>query len=199
MQSNFLGTGLHKQKRIDVEVNLLEGWISSRGQIVREFQVLMLMFCASLCALLILLQPVLAIRSSAKEALTKVDTQMKMVSSQISVLKASADRVKPEVKRAALVSERGTYQMEFLNSIKSLANAAGSNVVLHRVQFDVLGGISNAHGRANGVNTDSSRAFINELSRTGSRANQLVVRPSSSFFEKGVEFDFEQKTPLEAR
>ncbi|MEI7986114.1 MAG: hypothetical protein WCI55_10840 [Armatimonadota bacterium] len=197
VQGNTTGSAQHKVKTINVEVNLLDAWVTQRVDLEGTFYRKVVALALILLLGAFVLPVLLANRSSTavkyKLAQTNLETQIKRKES----LQKTAKQVTPSIQMDDMVVRCHRFSNSYLNELTKIINSAPTLMYFEQFQTEVVNAECTIKVLANAANPDIGREFVDSASKGTNvlAATQTSVR-QSQLTRTSIKFDFIKRVSL---
>lgn len=197
VDASSTGSGQHKIKTINVEVNLLDAWSTQRSEleakILKKFAVLAAILLAAIGLL-----PVLSSFGSdnarqLKSATAALEDRQKFfnhLDSQVKVLN-------PSIERDTLVTQCHGYSQQVIDEVARIVNASPTGVFFDQMNIEVTNGDLTVKLAANAMSPALARQFVeaagqgnNVISSTQTSIKQTQLSDTS------IKFDYIKKVSI---
>lgn len=197
VQGNITGSAQHKVKTINVEVNLLDAWVTQRVDLEGTFYRKVVALALILLLGAFVLPVLLANRSSTavkyRLAQTNLETQIKRKES----LQKTAKQVTPSIQMDDMVVRCHRFSNSYLNEITKIVNSAPTLMYFEQFQSEVVNAECTIKVLANAKSPDIGREFVDSASKGTNvlAATQTSVR-QSQLTRTSIKFDFIKRVSL---
>ncbi len=197
VQGNTTGSAQHNVKTINVEVNLLDAWVTQRVDLEITFYRKLVALALILLLGAFVLPVLLANRSSTavknKLAQTNLESQIKRKES----LQKTAKQVAPSIQMDDMVVRCHRFSNSYLNEITKIINSAPTLVYFEQFQTEVVNAECTIKVLANSASPDVGREFVDSASKGSNvlAATQTSVR-QSQLTRTSIKFDFIKRVSL---
>ncbi len=198
LEASSPGRGLPKTKSINVEANILDGWLRERNRLVDRVTrrvlgiiIVLLIGCATLPKLWSMYSVAKGKDAVASKTLATIATRLNATQ------KASAD-AQPILDQDSMLQESRKKMELAVDHVLLILNAAPSNVAIASLKAEVMGGELTIQCKADAAGSDSGRAFVDEASKGPSTlsALQAFTRSSDVFGDKSIAFNFVKRVKV---
>jgi hypothetical protein len=198
-ESTLLGRGLHKNKSINVEANLLDEWLSERRSLESRVRLRYTITFGIVLACAVLIPAGLSLVANASRTEKVSQERFDAMELQMKALDAKGKAAEPVLRYQDLaVTERRRDDL-FLGHILLIFNAAPNKVVLSKLKADVVGGDETIVCSAESEDLASGNEFVNDASK-GPNVEFAVLsssHKSSTLAKEGIGFDFNKKVGVD--
>jgi hypothetical protein len=197
VQGNITGSAQHKVKTINVEVNLLDAWVTQRVDLevtfYRKVVALALILLLGAFVLPLLLGNRSATAVKYKLAQTNLETQIRRKES----LQKTVKQVTPSIKMDDMVVRCHRFSNSYLNELTKIINSAPTLMYFEQFQTEVSNAECSIKVLANAANPDVGREFVDAASKGSNvlAATQTSVR-QSQLTRTSIKFDFIKRVSL---
>ncbi len=197
VQGNTTGSAQHNVKTINVEVNLLDAWVTQRVDLEITFYRKVVALALILLLGAFVLPVLLANRSSTavknKLAQTNLESQIKRKES----LQKTAKQVAPSIQMDDMVVRCHRFSNSYLNEITKIINSAPTLMYFEQFQTEVVNAECTIKVLANSASPDVGREFVDSASKGSNvlAATQTSVR-QSQLTRTSIKFDFIKRVSL---
>lgn len=197
VQGNTTGSAQHNVKTINVEVNLLDAWVTQRVDLEITFYRKLVALALILLLGAFVLPVLLANRSSTavknKLAQTNLESQIKRKES----LQKTAKQVAPSIQMDDMVVRCHRFSNSYLNEITKIINSAPTLMYFEQFQTEVVNAECTIKVLANSASPDVGREFVDSASKGSNvlAATQTSVR-QSQLTRTSIKFDFIKRVSL---
>ncbi|MEI7576647.1 MAG: hypothetical protein WCK51_07125 [Armatimonadota bacterium] len=198
VDANLTGLGSAKTRSINVEVNLLNEWSSSRAAMQVEIQRQMLVLAGVCLAGLVLLPAVSTWRSNVfegtNESVKKRDAALR---DQKQLAKTVAE-VTPSLDFAEMRGNCNKYRNYLFNESHKFLESTPETVRFDSLKIEAMGGELSFKVVANARSAADGRRFVEAAGRgrNVSASNQTAIRQSQVMGDDGVVFDYLKKVKV---
>lgn len=198
VDANLTGLGSAKTRTINVEVNLLNEWTSSRAAMQVEIQRQAFVLTGVCLAGLILL-PSVSTWHGRVSAGTNESVKMRdaALSQQKNLAKTVAE-ITPSLDFAEMRQNCNTYRNHLFTEAKKFLEATPETVRFDSLKIEAMGGELSFKVVANARSAADGRRFVEAAGRgrNVSATNQTAIRQSPVMGEDGIVFDYLKKVKV---
>jgi hypothetical protein len=197
VQGNITGSAQHKVKTINVEVNLLDAWVSQRADLEIAFLRKTLALVLIALSGVVVLPMLFVQRGNVVHELSGYEAKLKISLQSKSELQRKAKLVEPSIQMDEMVIRCHRFSNSYLNELTKVINSAPSLIYFEQFQTEVTNAECSIKVLANAANPDVGREFVdiaskgtNVLAATQTSVRQSQLTPTS------IKFDFIKRVSL---
>lgn len=200
VDANLTGLGSAKNRSINVEVNLLSEWSSSRASLRVQIQRQIFILAAVCVAGLITLPVVSAWRSQVFEATNAVVINRAAALKEQATLARTVAEVTPSIDFAEMRKNCNKYRNSLFQESFKFIHATPASVRFESLKVEVNGGEISFKVVANAQTAAEGRRFVEAAGkgRNVSASNQSAIRQSQVLGSDGVVFDYLKKVKVQS-
>ncbi len=198
VDANLTGLGSAKSRSINVEVNLLDEWSSSRAsmqvQIQRQFMIL-----GAVCVAGLIVLPLLSKwRSNIFESTNAVVQERAQKVAERKKLASQVAEVTPSIDFAQLRENCNRYRNALFQETFRFTEATPASVRFESLKIEANGGELSFKVVANAKTAAEGRHFVSAAGRgrNVTTSNQTAIRQSQVLGADGIVFDYLKKVKV---
>lgn len=198
MDASTTGSGQHKIKTINVEVNLLDAWAVQRIDLEsKAFRKLILL--AGLAFFATVMIPLLASLGSEKaKRLATANANLANFTHSRDDLEKEAKKVAPALARNEVLTRSHQMSTSFFDELARVINASPSEMYFEQLQTEITGGECLMKIIADATTQEVGREFV---AKAGMGKNTLISNQTSirqgQISENSIKFDYTKRVRLE--